>query len=185
MDAILGQWPNCRFLAFHGAYESSSLSAAAIGAGDLDVSWANELLGSFQAGVAQSIAANGTGMLIDGGESYTLRTLADFQRGNHWRQYGFKNSATTVMDSAAKAVYRPINAWAIEELDLTQTPNPNWPQLTTAQFQSCITNAMRCSPFVWTYTETYDYWGTGFPTGGAPPQAWLDAFTNGRAAGRL
>ena len=79
-----------------------------------------------------------------------------------------------MLDSAAKAVYRPVNAWALEELDLTQAQvgsPPTWPQLTAAQFQACITNAMRCSPYVWTYTETYDYWGSGFPLGGPPPQA--------------
>jgi hypothetical protein len=184
MDAMLAQWPTLKILAFHGPYDSSTLTAAGVGANYNDVAFANELLGSFEAGMIQSIAAAGyQAQFIDGGEMYTLRTQNDFYKANLWRQYGLKTSASTVMDAAAKAAYNVVDAFAIEDLDIIPG---GLPPLTTTVWQNLITWSMRAAPYTWLYTEQWDWWGSGLvaPTS-APPTAWSNAAINGRNAGRL
>lgn len=182
MDAILAQWPTCRFLMYYGPFMSSYLTGTALNPPTINpVSWANELMGTFGAGIAESCITNGNrGAYIDGGEIYSPRTIAEFYTINDWRTRGLPASPTTVMSPTLKATWQALNGIGIFDKDYS----PPFPTQTPAAVQSEITLGMRTNSYVWLYTETHDWWGTGFPATPVP-QTWKDAVAAGRAAGRL
>lgn len=185
MDAVLAVWPTCKMLSLHGPSDSSYLTSGAFNPPSYNnIAFANELLGAFVGGMAESIRANGgKGVLYDGGQIYGARTKTDFRIVNSWRKQGLLDSATTAFDANAKRALKlkAVNAVGIEDLDITSGLAP----LARDTFVNMCRDAMLMgNDLVWTYTEQHDWFGTGFPATPVPSD-WKTAMSAARDAGRL
>jgi hypothetical protein len=185
MDAMLAVWPTVRMICLHGVIDSTSLTSPALNPPFYnDVSWANELMGTFHSGLIESIhAAGDKAMYIDGGENggYPARSMSDHYRFNDWRTRGIKASSTTMMSSTVKSAWRLINGCGLFDKDFLTSGYPLQP---ASDIQNQIMWGMRNHAYTWLYTESHDWWGSGYPATPVP-QAYLDAVAAGRAAGRL
>lgn len=184
MNGILSQWNNVRFLVLHGPTLSSYLTAAAVGAGYFDLSWANEILGCFESGLMAAInEAGNKALLIDGGEMYSLRTQADFQRATNWKLSGLSHARSGAIDSSTWGPnWKAVNGFGIYDLDIL---NSN-ADFSSSTYQNLVTYAMRSAAYTWMFTQQYDWWGSGLVPPTTPvPAGWVTAMTNARIAGRL
>lgn len=187
MDAMLAVWPTLRMLCLHGVLDSTVLTTSNLNPPFYnDVSFANELMGTFHAGLIESIhAAGDKAMYIDGGENpgYAARSVSDHYRFNDWRIRGLKASSTTMMSSTVKAAWRLINGCGLFDKDFL---TGGVPLQAASTVQNQVTWAMQNHAYTWLYTESHDWWGWGGGSVTTPvPQAYLDAVAAGRAAGRL
>lgn len=184
MDAVLAQWPTVKILSLHGPYVSMSDTGAYFDAEAWygNVAFANELMGTFVGGFIESIDAAGwKATHIDGGEIYGARTLGNFAKVNDWRLRDIKNSTSAAVSPAVKALLgRQHMGIGVEELDILSAFAP----FTASQWQTLLTYAGRHNSWVWSYTETKNWWGGSFP---ATPvdSTWRAAAAAGRAAGKL
>lgn len=169
MAAMIAAWPNVVVLVFLGPYISEPKTATFF-SGYFpynDVSAANRTLTSFIVGMVEATVGT-SARVVDGGEIYTQRTPAQFERSYLWQKSELaKESALfpKTLDypaaiSVSFGVYdQPWLGAAMSETIVEPT----------------IINAMkRADRYVWFYTEKYDWWGTGNPKTKVPVE-WVDA----------
>lgn len=179
MAAMIAAWPGVVVLVFLGPYISEPKTAAFF-AGHFpynDVSAANQTLSSFVIGMVEATVGT-EARVVDGGEFYTQRTPAQFERGYLWQKTELAK-ASALFPSALVPEYSTAISVSFGVYDkpyIGTTMNP-------AIFEPTITNALkRADRYVWVYTEGHDWWGTGFPATKVPME-WVEAVRKGRAAG--
>jgi hypothetical protein len=169
MQAMLAQWPNIKVIHAHQAAESESRTPKTVDSQFYGVdAW---LAGYFFAGMF----AAAPGQLIDGGEEYMYRTIADYSASYAWRKISEPNLLPNHLIPSS------IESSWIANLSVSfgMYDQPwNGGTMTPAIWQSEITNALNTADYLaWTYTDVNDYL-----TPGGVPQVWIDAIWNARSA---
>lgn len=189
--AIAERWPEAQILITLGPWIAEPLSAAAPYLGEAcvhdnglvyDIAWANQGMGAFTVGLALgSLESSLT--FIDGAEIYTQRTLADWQRSYDWIKQGFATHSALV-PAASKAAYAQQVEVAQAPYDFPGTYRCKGPT-TVADWQLDIENALKTSDSIaWAYSERFEWVGNLYSGKPAPPQDWLEATRQGKAAGQ-
>lgn len=179
MDAMRAVWPEVKILSTYGAWLSETKTAAAMSAAGIaynDVAFANQLRGPFVVGMVES-AAGTSATVVDGGEIYTPRTAAQFQAMKAWQKSGMASESSLIPVALAPSWASSLSAgfgiydkaWQGASMDVTI-------------WQSTLANALNTADeYVWTYIESYDWLGGGWPTTDVP-QSWIDATWAARTA---
>jgi hypothetical protein len=159
-----------------GAWVSEPRTATAL-AGKVpynDVSFANELKGSFNVGLAAG-AVGTQAKVIDGGEIYTARTTAQFATIRAWQTTGMATSSPLI-PASLKPVWASTVSPAFAVFDLPWLGVP----MDSSIWTTTIANALSSTEqYVWLYTERYDWWGSGWPSTRVPAE-WVDATKRAR-----
>jgi hypothetical protein len=178
MDAMRAVWPDITVMSMYGPWvsEPQTYDALAPLMTFNDVSFANELMGPFFVGLAESAAGTAAHM-IDGGEIYTARSTAQFSAITSWQTSG--------LPARSSAIPRPLAPlWAATVypgVGVYDQPYIGIP-MDVGVWESTIRNALvGGAQYVWLYTERYDWWGSGWPATRVP-QSWIDAVSAARAA---
>ena len=175
MDAMRAVWPEVRILAAYGAWVSDPATAEALSPylPYNDVSFANELMGPFVVGMAQS-AAGTSASVVDGGEIYSPRSTLQFGRVADWSRQGMATSPLVPAGLAASWPQTVRPGVAIFDQPWLGLP------MDRTIFASTVRNALLSSAsVVWLYTERYDWWGSGWPTTPVPSD-WVSAVAAAR-----
>jgi hypothetical protein len=174
MDAIRSAWPSVVALHFRGAEMSDKKTFLASNMSGNDTAWANELGGPFFVGAIES-AAGTTALVVDGGESYYQRSLADFQNAYTWMKTRLANSGGPIVPfgNVSAATYNATVTVANQVFDRDMTNG--YSNFSAAQVQTLLTNARQATDrYLWFYTEQFDWRGTGWPFTPVP-QTFIDA----------
>jgi hypothetical protein len=178
MDAMRQAWPDITVMTLYGPWVSEPKTYDAL-SGVLpfnDVSHANELMGPFFVGLAES-AAGSPARVIDGGEIYSARTKAQFAAITSWQMTGMPARSSLVPPSLSPAWTSAVRP-GVGVYDYPWLGAP----MDVATMRSTVTNALSGgSAYVWVYTERHDWWGTGWPSTPVPA-SWVDAVRGGRSA---
>jgi hypothetical protein len=171
MQAMTGVWPNVTLLAFYGPWVSDPATGTRY-QGVIpynDVSWANQLLGPWVIGMIE--AGRGTAAtVVDGGEVYSLRSSAQFDQAYRWAKSDIAANGSIVPASMRPTYSQDVNVG----FGIFDQPS-NGVDMNPTLWRDTIANALRRTDrYVWAYTESYDWWGTGWPVARVP-QAWIDA----------
>ncbi len=185
MEAMIAQFPDIQIIVTHGPYWSEPQAF-------IDLPKLNEqipafiqgekmLVGSLFAGfVEASVVAKGQGhspKVIDGGEIYsTSFTRAEYkQKYYDWRKYTIASNS-------------------VNSLSIPESLRPDWPDNVSISYglynkwgmtSSILRKAIEYSlsgadDLIWYYSEDQDWYVPG-----AIPEEWMDAVTDGFAAGQL
>lgn len=179
MDAMRSAWPEVAILVTYGAWLSEGRTATtwnAAGVAYNDVAWANQLRGCFSVGLMES-AIGTAATVIDGGEVYTPRSLAQFETVKAWQKTGMPANSPLIPVALRSAWPTKLSA----SFGVYDTTWQGAAMEDATTWQSTLTNALRTADaYVWTYIEKYDYLGGGWPTTPVP-QAWINATAAARA----
>jgi hypothetical protein len=170
MDALRAAWPDV--VAFHlrGAELSDPANTKPENMMGNEVSWANEMAGPFFVGAVESTLGSAA-TIVDGGESYRQRTLADFQKAYSWLKTRFADSGGPIVPSAgvSAADYRATVQVASQVFD--RDMNNGYAPMGAAEVQTLLSYARQATDrYLWLYTEQFDWKGTGWPQTPAPAQ---------------
>jgi hypothetical protein len=109
--------------------------------------------------------------VVDGGEVYSPRTAVQFEHFYAWMKHGLADSGAVVPHEL-----RGSYATAVSVGFMVYDDSSAGVPMDVSAWGPMLGHALaRTDRYVFAYTELYDWWGTGWPTSGAPPQAWLDA----------
>lgn len=175
MGAMRAVWPEVRVLAAYGPWVSDPATARELSPylPYNDVSFANELMGPFVVGLAQS-AAGTAASVVDGGEIYSPRSTLQFGRVADWSRQGMATSPLVPAGLAASWPQTVRPGVAIFDEPWLGLP------MDRATFASTVHNALLSNAsVVWVYTERYDWWGSGWPATPVPSD-WVSAVAAAR-----
>lgn len=189
MDAMRTVFPDIRVGHLHGPYTSAHETGVRFPWFN-SVAYANELTGSFFAGMVESAGA-GPALMLDSGETYMDTTVLRWQEWHDWVTRGFPASTTTVIPSSLKPTYRASCMIGLFDYGPDDNGNyDNWggePQLRSpTTVERMISRSMfACETYVWFYSEYHQWWGVGNPSiDPTVTQAMLDAVASGRLRGK-
>jgi hypothetical protein len=113
-------YPTIRVVALHGPYESCSATPPSVDGGSDDL-----LSGAFFIGMMESSTRDS--LLVDGGETYTYRTGADYSNSYQWRKHGMAAPATSCLflTSSDKALLTSRVNFSFGIYDKPYPPPPN------------------------------------------------------------
>lgn len=209
MEAIISEFPDAVVLLFHGPYRSSWASNAAANSGKSPnpptlvnhclgiycVDWM--LDGAFVSGFVEASADQTTSphsLLVDGGEFYDFRPLAEFQDNYQWRKYGIIDPAVTptvnFLDNSLRSKWSKdisvgFGLFASErDYDTKTRKYGNWHHITDMNVvRTTLANALRVADdYIWQDTEWFDWFCDPDPatqsTGDLQPAPteWIEAF---------
>jgi hypothetical protein len=175
MEAMISAWPETTLLAFYGPWVSDPGTAANYEGAAFqpipynDVSWANQLLGPWVLGMID--ATRGTAAkVVDGGEVYSLRSATQFDQAYRWAKTEMA-SYGSIVPAAMRDSYASDVSVGFGVFDRPS----NGVGMDAAAWRETLANALRRTDrYVWAYTESYDWWGSGWPVNRVP-QVWIDA----------
>lgn len=175
MQAMVARYPEIAVITLHGPYISELKAPASL----QFPQWqsGNMLLGPFFAGFVEG--AGTTGLSVDGGELYTLRSDSDFLNSANWRRNSLPSDAVDCpfIPPALRTVWpaRVSISFGIYDRPFGGAP------MDATVLKNTVTNALRrADRYVWFYTE-----GPSFllpPSSGGASAAWVDAVRQGVAA---
>jgi len=186
MDALMEGWPGIVVFHSQGPWISQPATSAMLersGVEDNDVSFANELSGSFTIGMME--ATWGTSAeLVDGGRFYGLRTAEQFRAARAWMESGSPNHATADLDEQDAARYEANASPSFGVYDKDKEKE-GWPPMPPEELALLTRLALQeTDRYVWLYTEEYE-WGRG-PTWKEPvPDDYLVATSVARTTAHL
>jgi hypothetical protein len=175
MEAMISAWPEMTLLAFYGPWVSDPGTAANYEGAAFqpipynDVSWANQLLGPWVLGMID--ATRGTAAkVVDGGEVYSLRSAAQFDQAYRWAKTDMASYGSIVPARMRDGYASDVSVG----FGVFDRPS-NGVGMDAAAWRETLANALRRTDrYVWAYTESYDWWGSGWPVNRVP-QVWIDA----------
>jgi hypothetical protein len=170
MDALRAAWPDVVAFQLRGAELSDPANTKTENMMGNEVSWANEMAGPFFVGAVESTLGSAA-TIVDGGESYRQRTLADFQKAYSWLKTRFADSAGPIVPAAgvSAADYKATVQVASQVFD--RDVNNGYAPFGAAEVQTLLSYARQATDgYVWLYTEQFDWKGTGWPQTSAPAQ---------------
>ena len=171
MAAMIASWPEVVVLVFLGPYISEPKTATFF-SGSFpynDVSAANPTITSFILGMVEATVGTAA-RVVDGGEIYTQRTDAQFERSYLWQKTELAKQSNLFPPALVPEYAKAISvSFGVYDRPYIGAP------MTLAIFEPTIVNALkRADRYVWVYTELYDWWGSGFPATKVPPE-WVEA----------
>jgi hypothetical protein len=148
MQAMTAQFPSIAVITLHGPYISELQAPASL----KFPQWqsGNNLLGPFFAGFVDG--AGNTGVSVDGGELYTLRSDADFMNSYTWRKYTLPSDAINCpfIPPALRTVWPDRVSISFGVYDRPFGGADMNPSI----LQTTLTNALHhADRYVWFYTE--------------------------------
>jgi len=186
MSAMVSSFPEITLLCMNGSWVSDNTFYDRSGLDN--ISNANELSGPFFVGLIENQGNAAT--VVDGGEFYRSRTVADFNARYQDQKYGVASDIGAVADSKTRAAgangfipayLRPL--WA-SKISASAGVFEKASGMDPAIFQTTLTNALnRVDQYAWLYTEILTFLEPpgAYPT--AAPAQWVAAASNARAAG--
>jgi hypothetical protein len=178
-DAVKAAWPNAVLLSLRGAELADSATYKSANMGGNDVAWANELASPFFVGMVES--AVGTELtVVDGGESYRQRTLADFHHAYTWLKTGLADSGGPILPSGAvtAASYKATVSVASNVFD--KDMSAKLAIFPATALKELLANARQATDrYYWFYTEAFDWKASGYPDTPAPKE-YIDAIAASR-----
>jgi hypothetical protein len=181
-DAIAAAWPSAAVLTTYGPWVGETKTGSAGGWGGFgynDTAWTNELMGSFTGGLADAAAAHPTMTYVDGGEVYQAHTPTEYATAYAWMKTGLASSGSVVVRDPSTYASAVSAGFGVYDKDMRVT---NWPTMGATQWQGVLKNALSTADrYVWSYSEAYDWLGTGWPTTPVPADI-LTATANAMAA---
>lgn len=168
MQAMVASFPDIAVITLHGPYISELKAPVSL----QFPQWqsGNNLLGPFFAGFVDG--AGSTGVPVDGGELYTLRSDADFINSYNWRKFTLASTAIDCpfIPPALRTVWPDRTSISFGVYDRPFSGAGMDP----ATLGTTLTNALRhADRYVWFYTE-----GPTFllpASAGGASAAWVDA----------
>jgi hypothetical protein len=149
MQAMVAQFPDIAVITLHGPYISELSAPPSLGFPQWQSG--NNLLGAFFAGFVDG--AGNTGVPVDGGELYTLRSDSDFANSYTWRKYTLPSDAVNCpfIPPSLRPVWPGRVSISFGVYDLPFGGAPMNPTI----LSSTLTNALRhADRYVWFYTES-------------------------------
>lgn len=191
-QAMAENWPDGKILITLGPWIAEPLSAApqflgeaCVDPGGLvyNIAHANQGMGAFTLGLALGSLDSGF-TFIDGAEIYTQRTLEDWERSYEWITEGFATHSDLV-PAALKAAYAEQIEAAQPTYDFPSSYRCKGPT-DAADWQLDIENALRTSDSIaWAYSERFEWVGNLYSGKEPPPEEWMEATRQGKAAGQV
>lgn len=182
-DAIAAAWPTAAVMSTYGPWvgETKTASTGGWGAfGYADTAWTNELMGSFTGGLVTAATAHPTMTYVDGGEVYQAHTPTEYATAYSWMRHGLAASGSPVVADPSTYDASVSAGFGVYDKDMRVS---GWPTMDASLWQTVMTNALKTSDkYVWSYSEAYDWLGTGWPTTPVPADI-LTATANAMAAG--
>lgn len=163
MDALRTAWPDIVAFHFRGAELSDPATTLPNNMMGNDVAWANELAGPFFLGGVES-AVGTSATIVNGGESYSQRTLVDFQNAYSWLKTRLADSGGPIIPfgNVSAASYKSTVSVASQVFD--RDMNNNYAPLSATEVSRLLALAKQTTDrYVWFYTEQFDWKGTGWP----------------------
>lgn len=189
--AMAERWAHTRIVVLLGPWVAEPLSAASQFLGEacvhsngliFNIAHASQGLGAFTLGMALGSLESGI-TFIDGAEIYTQRTLADWERSRSWVTEGFATHSDRV-PAPLKAAYAEQVEAAQASYDFPASYRCKGPT-DAADWQLDIENALKTSDSIaWAYSERFEWVGNLNSGKSAPPEAWMEATRQGKAAGQ-
>jgi len=171
MQAMVGVFPDIAIITLHGPYISELSAPVSLGFPQWQSG--NNLLGPFFAGFVDG--AGTTGVPVDGGELYSLRSDSDFANSYAWRKYTLPSDAVNCpfIPSSLRPVWpsRVSISFGVYDQPFGGAP------MDSTILSSTLANALRhADRYVWFYTE-----GSTFllpASSGGANSAWVGAVRN-------
>lgn len=166
MEAVSEEFPTIEVLVFHGPYASEPETPPEVRRNQAGLASERELNGPFFVGFLEGLGPRAR--LIDGGEVYQYRTVADFERSYQWRKIDLPSEETnsSFIPEALRAIWpeRVDIAFGVySKRYADEGMNPRIAQKT-------LTNALNATDkYVWFYNEDHTWL-----TPGGIPQVWED-----------
>lgn len=186
MEAMVDEWPEIVVFNTQGPWISQPATTGMLeanGVDDNDVSFANELSGSFTIGMTEATWGT-SAKLVDGGRFYGLRTAEQFRAALAWMRQGSADLDTADLDAQGIARYKANVSASFGVYDRDKNRR-RWPPFSPRELALLTGLALQqCDEYVWLYTETYD-WGRGPSWKNRVPRAYIVAMAAARAAARL
>ena len=186
MEAMVEEWPGIVVFNSQGPWISQPATTGMLeanGVDDNDVSFANELSGSFTIGMMEATWGT-SATLVDGGRFYGLRTPAQFRAARAWMRQSFPDLDTLDLDAQEIARYKANISASFGIYDRDKNKK-GWPRVPPHQLALLTSLALQqCDEYVWLYTETYD-WGRGASWKNPVPRDYIVAMAAARAAAML
>jgi hypothetical protein len=174
MNAITSVWANAEVVSLHGPYVSvpatpQSVRLDQVGASDED------MRGYFFAGMLGAKGPSAT--VVDGGEIYQYRTLADFENSVEWRRFLLPQvPGSTLVPSTLRDTWSRDISLTFGLFDQEWRPNGQYP-MTPSLLEEALFNAMMLADRpVWLYAEDNNY----LVSGGVGSE-WTAAISNAKA----
>jgi hypothetical protein len=171
MQAMVARFPDIAVLTLHGPYISELSAPASLGFPQWQSG--NNLLGPFFAGFVDG--AGNTGVSVDGGELYTLRSDSDFANSYSWRKYSLPSDSVNCpfIPPSLRPVWpaRVSISFGVYDRPFGGAP------MDSSILSSTLTNALRhADRYVWFYTEGSTFLLPSY-SGGADA-SWVGAVRN-------
>jgi len=168
MQAMTARFPGIAVITLHGPYISELKAPASL----QFPQWqsGNMLLGPFFAGFLEG--AGTSGVSVDGGEIYTLRTDEDFINSYNWRKFTLPSDAVDCpfIPTALRAVWpdRVSISFGIYDRPFSGAP------MDASVLRTTLTNSLKhADRYVWFYTEGPTFLRPA--SAGGASAAWVDA----------
>jgi hypothetical protein len=179
MSEMIAEWPNVTVIVPYGPWVSDAMTYDWF-SGHFpynDVAFANPYMGPFVVGMIEATVGSAA-TLVDGGEIYAIRALDDFEYAKNWMKWELPKQSTLIPSSLADSYGSTVSVgFGVYDREFRGAA------MSSSLWQTTLTNALAVSDrYVWAYTEEHDWWGVGWPQGGPPPQAWIDATIAARAS---
>lgn len=173
MTALMGVWPELRFLVMHGPYLSDRRTPDYVVL-DQGAVTDRDLSGFFFTGLLE--AAAGPAKVIDGGEVYQYRSPSDFSNSYRYRKQTMPALAGgPLIPASLRPLWPSKSDIAFGVFD--EQWIPEYP-MNLDIFETTLTNALRqADSYVWLYAERHNY----LKAGGVGPE-WLAAVKRAKAA---
>src|SRR3954467_10549409 len=168
MQAMTARFPGIAVITLHGPYISELKAPASL----QFPQWqsGNMLLGPYFAGFLEG--AGTSGVSVDGGELYTLRSDADFINSYNWRKFTHPSAAinSPFIPTALRGVWpdRVSISFGVYDRPFGGAP------MDASILRTTLTNSLKhADRYVWFYTEGPTFLRPASPGGASA--AWVDA----------
>jgi hypothetical protein len=174
MNAITSVWANAEVVSLHGPYVSEPTTPQSVRLDQVGAS-EEDMRGYFFAGM---LGAKGpSAKVIDGGEVYQYRTLADFENSVQWRRFLLPQVAgSSLVPATLRDTWSSDISLTFGLFDQEWRPNGAYPMTPSLLEEALYQALMHADSPVWLYAENNNY----LVPGGVAAE-WTTAISNAKA----
>jgi hypothetical protein len=174
MNAITSVWANAEVVSLHGPYVSDPTTPQSVRLDQVGAS-EEDMRGYFFAGM---LGAKGpSAKVIDGGEVYQYRTLADFENSVQWRRFLLPQVAgSSLVPATLRDTWSNDISLTFGLFDQEWRPNGAYPMTPSLLEEALYQALMHADSPVWLYAENNNY----LVPGGVGAE-WTTAISNAKA----
>lgn len=179
MAEMIAEWPTVTVIVLYGPWVSEPKTFAFFDGyfPYNDVSAANPAMGPFVIGMIEASVGT-SARLVDGGELYSIREKAEFERAYEWMKWELPKQGASIPSSLASSYGKTVSvAFGVYDRPFLGMP------MSASIWSTTLSNALILADrYAWAYTEEHDWWGVGWPQAGPPPAQWVEATQSAREA---